>query len=239
MKMTNEMQLSTSDINAISGAKKDMTSFCKLLNKTISRLKDTSLLFGDVDIELIKNFTCYNTSLAESRLEEQARQEAIKLPPFQQRAVISTIDTLKKEINQIITELKEEVEKNRLSMGLTLAPYKRVEFITLTNGLASYDETLIEEAYTETLTGDAVEEYIEEAKALFSQIRAFDRKTRLFSRNRVCGLCDNNAYKRGVIECYNGIIELDLTRLFEIDFTTDPAILESTADPGNYKITEK
>lgn len=238
MNNDNKTQLVTSDTNRIASAKNDMTSFCKLLNDTLSKLKEASLLFGNVDVELLREFACYETALAEKRLEEQARKEAAKLPPFQQRTLISSIEILKTEIKRIINELKEEVSLKRLSLGLSLAPYKRAEFITVENGIASFNEKLIEEAYTETLSGEAVDAYITEAKALFEQIRAFDRKTRLFSRNRVCGLCDNNAYKRGVIECYNGIIELDLTRLFEIDFTTDPAILESTADPGSYKITE-
>ena len=83
------------------------------------------------------------------------------------------------------------------------------------------------------------EAYVNEARELFAQICAFDRKTRLLSGNRIRGLCENNSFKQGVIECYDGKIELDFTRLTELDFTTDAAVLNSKANPGTYLITEK
>ena len=113
-----------------------------------------------------------------------------------------------------------------------------------TNSTLSKREHLVLSSITDDmqqfLTVEKVkDEYLKEARELFAQICAFDRKTRLLSGNRVRGLCENNSYRQGVIECYDGKIELDLTRLTELDFITHEELLNSNANPGTYFITEK
>ena len=239
MKQTEKEQLRVTDSIAVSRIKKDMASFCELLNKALSQLKATHLLFGNVDEELLREFSCYKTTLAEKRLEAQAKEEAAKLPPFQQSTIFLSVESMKSELRQVLNALSAEVELKRLSKGLCLDPFERAQYITSDNGVATYDEKRITAAYTQVVAGDMAEAYVKEARELFAQICAFDRKTRLLSGNRIRGLCENNSFKQGVIECYDGKIELDFTRLTELDFTTDAAVLNSKANPGTYLITEK
>lgn len=239
MKEPPKEQLRVTNSAAISRIKRDMTSFCEMLNNALTTLKEAHLLFGDVDDELLREFTCYKTALAEARLEAQAKEEAAKLPPFQQSTIMLAIDSMKTELRQVLTTLSAEVELKRLSKGLCLDPYERAQYILSNYGVAAFDEKLIEEAYTQVVAGDMAEAYVNEARELFAQICAFDRKTRLLSCNRVRGLCENNAFKQGVIECYDGKIELDFTRLTELDFTTKAEVLNSNANPRTYIITEK
>lgn len=238
MKQTEKEQLRVTDSAAISRIKNDMTFFCGLLNHTLLQLKDAHLIFGDVDDELLREFSCYKTSLAEKRLEAQAKEEADKLPPFQQSTIMLSVESMKSELRQMLNALSAEVELKRLSKGLCLAPFERAQYIASNNGVATYDEDRITAAYTQIVAGDMAEAYVNEARELFARICEFDRKTRLLSGNQVRGVCENNAYKQGIIECYDGKIELDFTRLTELDFTTDEAFLNSNCNPGTYLITE-
>lgn len=225
------------DENKITWMRNDLEIFCAMLNDTLANLNNAGLLCGVVDNTLLHQLAQYKTKLAEDRLTAQAIEEAQTLPNIQRIALLSSLEAMRAQLRQIVEALAAKVKRNTLK-GLRLEPYERCYYIFANNGRAEINFAQLEEDLTQSVSGDDVAAYIAEAEELFQKICAFDRKTRLFSGNAVRGVCENSPYKRGVIECYNGKIELDLTAVFGIDFSTDPEILKSTANPGTYITTK-
>lgn len=210
--------LLTRNATGITRTLADLNAVCKHLNEAVTQLADRELLPFGLSDEIVRGM-CFNDGSAIIAALKEAATTAPASTRFERRLTAQTLEEDSAAVTEILADLAQTIEKNRLREGMNLRDDERATYLKADGNAVTFSRDEVTEYFSEYADTPEAIEYIAEARRVFDTLAEFDRKTRILGNNRVRGIGDAAVGAiPEIISVYNGKIRLDLAAVADLVF---------------------
>lgn len=213
-----ERVLLSRNVSGITRTLADLNAVCRHFNNAVTELSDRELLPLGLTDEMVRGM-CFNDGSAIIAALREAATTAPADTRFERRLTAKTLEEDAAAVAEILGNLAQTIEKNRLRDGMSLRDDERATYLKADENKATFSRDEVTEYFSQYADTPEAIEYIAEARRVFETLAEFDRKTRIFGNNRVRGVGDAEAGAiPEIIAVSDGKITLDLAAVSDLVF---------------------
>lgn len=213
------------DSNKILRITADLENHQSILNNVFKRIENR---FGIVaSTEHIKDICIDKAVLLKQQISDAYDKEAKKyLFPHAKQNFLDGKEEAFNEVDSIVREVEAQQDSPKIGCGYSSA-WAKLQYLACNDGVVEVLKDKVIEDNSYYAAGALANQFKERAKALFEEMKNFDRYVRLLSDNQVMGLYDATPGYDAIITCADGRLWLDFNHMKWMDFDNVEVLLNS------------